>query len=222
VHQVVIESGYMNTATTGAGANSSTSVGPALVKTGIGPRVEFDVTPPVFQATNDGVMRTSGATDAGFGLKAILGYSQRASYGVGALMTVPSGGKAFSSGANTYSLLVNGSYALSGVVSLFQTASFNSLVGADSTGKLVRFGSYVESLGATYNLPSNWSVYAEGSEFSSTSPGGDRRALIDYGVIKNVGAHLQFDAEVGNALNAVSGSRFHYFGVGASFLLGKV
>jgi hypothetical protein len=221
-HQWMIETGYTNTATVGAGSNSGTNVPQALIKTGIGPRIEFDLLPPSMQKTNNGISTLSGTSDIGFGFKALLGYSQRATYGVSVLATLPCGSAAFTSGANTYTLDLNGTYAVNGRFSLFGTAAFNSLAGTDARGNLARFDSFIPSLGATYSLPSNWSLYAEGAMFNPVALGAGNSRLIDYGIAKNVGSRLQLDAEVGNSLNALNASRFHYFGVGASFLFGPL
>jgi hypothetical protein len=218
--QIVIETGYMNTATTGTGANSTATYPQALVKTGIGPRIEFDLTPPSVVNTNNGVATISGTSDLGLGVKAVLGYSSRALYGIGASMTVPTGSAAFTNGANTYSLILNGTYSLTSALSLFSTLGYSSLVGTDANGKLARFGSFIPSAGVSYSLPSNWYAFVEAANFGKLGPTGGSRTIIDYGIEKVVG-RTQFDAEVGNALNVVNGSRFHYVGAGVSVLIGK-
>jgi hypothetical protein len=206
--------------TTGTGANSTASFPQTFIHMGIGPRIEFGLTPPSDQIVNNGITRTSGTSDLGFGLKAVLGYSERAIYGVGLSMTVPTGSAAFTNGADTYALIINGSYTLTSRFSLFGTAGLDSLVGADANGKLVRFGSFIPSMGATYSLPSNWFLYAEGASFGKVAPNAGSRGLIDYGVQKLCG-RVQFDASAGNAPNVVSGSRFHYVGFGVSALFGE-
>ena len=218
--QFVIETGYTNTTTIGAGANSTTNVPQAFIHTGIGPRIEFDLTPPSAESANNGIATTSGTSDLGFGLKAVAGYSSRALYGLGVSMTVPSGSAAFTNGANTYEVTLNGSYSLTSSLSLFGTAGFASLVGPDVNGNLARFGSFIPSLGATYSLPANWYVFVEGANFGKVTPSGGSRTLIDYGIQK-VSGRVQFDAETGNALNVVNGSRFHYVGAGVSALFGR-
>lgn len=218
--QVVLETGYTNTTTTGVGANSTINVPQAFVHAGISPRIEVNFTPPSAQSTNNGMMKTSGDGDVGFGTKAVLGYSSRAVYGVGGSMTLPTGSSAYTNGANTYELLLNGSYTLTNTLSLFGTAGFTSLVGTDANGNLARFGSFIPAVGATYSLPSNWSVFVEGANFSKIAPNAGSRTLVDYGIIK-VAGRMQFDAEVGNTPNAGSGSRFHYVGFGVSALFGR-
>ena len=218
--QVVVETGYINITMTGAAPNSTTSIPQAFIHTGIGPRIELNLSPPSAQNTQNGIAKTLGTTDIGFGVKAVLGYTSRALYGIGASMTVPSGSAAFTNGANTYELIVNGSYSLTSRLSLFGTAGFASLVGADAKGDVGRFGSFIPSLGTTYSLPSNWYVFVEGANFGKVAPNAGSRTLVDYGIQKVVG-RTQFDAEAGNALNVVNGSRSHYVGVGVSVLLGK-
>jgi hypothetical protein len=218
--QFAVETGYSEITTTGAGANSTASYPQTFIHTGIGPRMEIGFTAPSIQITNDGITRTSGTSDLGFGLKATLGYSSRAIYGVGVSMTIPTGSAAFTNGADTYTMILNGSYTLTSQLSLFGTAGFNSLAGPDATGKLVRFGSFNPSVGATYSIPSNWYVYVEGASSGKVAPNAGSRGLIDYGVQKLFG-RVQFDASAGNALNVVSGSRFHYVGFGVSALFGK-
>ena len=220
-HEAVLETGYMNTTTIGMSANSTTGVPQAFIHTGIGPRLEFDFTPPSAESTNNGVTKISGSTDLGFGFKALLGYTARAQYGVGVSMTVPSGSAAYTNGANTYSFIINGSYTLSSNLSPFSTVAFDSRVGTDSSGNLKRFASFVPALGISYTLPSNWYVYGEAMNFSKVAPNSGSQSLLDYGVQKVIGQHVQLDAEVGNALNVVSGSRYHHVGAGASFLFGK-
>src|SRR4029077_7718605 len=127
---------------------------------------------------------------------------------VGVSMSIPTGSAAFTNGADTYTMIFNGSYTLTNQLSLFGTAGFNSLAGPDATGKLVRFGSFNPSVGATYSIPSNWYVYVEGASSGKVAGNAGRRGLVDYGVQKLCG-RVQFDASAGNALNVVSGSRFH-------------
>jgi hypothetical protein len=218
--QIAVETGYSETTTTGAGANSSANYPQMFIHTGIGPRIEFGLTLPSDQITNNGITRITGMSDLGFGVKATLGYSSRAIYGIGVSMTIPTGSAAFTNGADTYTMLLNGSYTLSNQFSLFGTAGLNSLTGSDAKGKLVRFESFNPSAGATYSLPSNWFVYVEGAGSGKVAPNVGSRGLIDYGVQKLCG-RVQFDASAGNALNVVSGSRFHYIGFGMSALFGK-
>ena len=217
---VVVETGYTNTTTTGVGANSTTNVPQAFIRTGIGPRIEVNLTPPSAESTNNGIASTSGTSDIGFGLKAVLGYSARGLYGIGGSMLMPTGSAAFTNGANTYELTLNGSYSLTSTLSLFGTAGFASLVGTDANGNLARFGSFIPSVGLTYSLPSSWYVFVEGADFGKVTPNGGNRLLVDYGVQKASG-RVQFDAEAGNALNVVNGSRYHYIGAGVSALFGK-
>jgi hypothetical protein len=218
--QIVVETGYTETTAIGAGANDSANYPQIFIHTGIGPRIEFGLTAPSVQITNDGTTRSTGTSDLGFGLKATLGYTSSVVYGIGISMTVPTGSAAFTNGADTYAIIVNGSYTMTSRLSFFGTAAFDSLTGTDTNGKLQRFGSFIPSLGATYSLPSNWFVYAEGASFGTVAPNAGSRGLIDYGVQKLCG-RVQFDASAGNALNVVSGSRFHYVGFGVSALFGK-
>ena len=217
--QVVLESGYSSTTTTGAGANSTSNVPQSFIHIGIGPRIEIDLTPPSAEIMNNGIARTSGTSDIGVGFKALLGYSSRAVYGFGLSMTMPTGSAAFTNGADTYELILNGAYTLTRQISLFGTVGFTSLNGTDANGKSVRFGSFVPSTGAAYALPSNWYVYVEGADLGKASPNAGSRGFVDYGVQKVCG-RVQFDAEVGNGLNAVNGSRFHDVGFGVSALFG--
>lgn len=217
--QVVVESGYSATTTTGKGANSTTNVPQSFIHIGIGPRIEIDLTPPSAEIVNNGIARTSGTSDIGAGFKAVLGYSSRALYGFGGSMTMPTGSAAFTNGADTYELILNGAYTLTSRLSLFGTAGFTSLNGTNANGKSARFGSFVPSTGAAYSLPSNWYVYVEGANLGKASPNAASRGFVDYGMQKVCG-RVQFDAEVGNALNAVNGSRFHSVGFGVSALFG--
>jgi hypothetical protein len=218
--QIAVETGYSETTTTGAGANSAANYPQMFVHAGIGPRMEVGFTAPSTQIVNNGIIRASGTSDLGFGLKETLGYSSRGIYGIGLSMTVPTGSAAFTNGSDTYALIVNGSYTLSSQFSLFGTAGFDSLTGTDARGNIVRFGSFIPSVGATYSLPSNWFVYVEGASFGTVAPNAGSRRLVDYGVQKLCG-RVQFDASAGNALNVVGGSRFHYVGFGVSALFGK-
>jgi hypothetical protein len=218
--QIAVETGYTETTTISAGANASANYPQLFIHTGIGPRIEFGMTAPSIQIVNDGITRTTGTSDLGFGLKETLGYTSSAIYGIGVSMTVPTGSAAFTNGADTYALIFNGSYTMTSRLSFFSTAAFDSLAGTDANGKLVRFGSFIPSVGATYSLPSNWFVYAEGASFGKIAPNAGSRGLIDYGVQKLCG-RVQLDASAGNALNVVSGSRFQYVGFGVSALFGN-
>jgi hypothetical protein len=210
----LLESGYTNTVTTGAGGGVSVSYPQSLVRVGTPVRdLEFQIVLPTYERTTLGGL-AGGFSDAGVGLKYELGYTSKASYGINVIATEPTGDSAFTSGLATYTGNVNLSYTLS------PEFSFQSLAAPQSNGGVVRGGAFVSSLVLTAALPGNAQLFAEAANFTHASLGAPSRLLYDFGLQKQLSPNVLADIEGGIAPAPVNGQRQHYIGAGLS--IGKL
>ena len=217
--KVLVETGYSNSVTTGSAGGITVSYPQALLRFGSGyDRFEYEFTPPSVEITNFAGTIGRGATDMGAGLKYLLGYSSNASWGVDALVTVPSGSSAFTALIPQYTADFNWTYTVNSLIGLGGTLGFNSLGGTDPNGNIKRFFSFIPSIDATIGYPKNSQFYAEYVYYSQTAPGLVGRSLVDYGFIHDFGPHIQVDVESGVQPTTINGQRMHYFGVGLSLM----
>jgi hypothetical protein len=217
---VLLESGYTNTVTSGAGGGVSVSYPQSLVRVGLPVRdLEFQIVLPTYERTTLGGP-ADGFSDAGVGLKYELGYTSKASYGINVIATEPTGDSAFTSGLATYTGNANLSYTLSPEFALASTLSFQSLAAPQSNGGVVRGGAFVSSLVLTAALPGNAQLFGEAAYFTHASLGAPSRVLYDFGLQKQLSPNVLADVEGGIAPAPVNGQRQHYIGAGLS--IGKL
>jgi hypothetical protein len=217
---VLVESGYTNTVTTGAGGGVSVSYPQSLLRVGTPLRdLEFQIVLPTYERTTLGGL-ADGFSDAGAGLKYELGYTAKASYGINVIATEPTGDSAFTSGLATYTGNLNLSYTLSPEFGLASTLSFQSLAAPQSNGGAVRGGAFVSSLVLTAGLPGNAQLFGEAAYFSHASLGAPSRVLYDFGLQKQLTPNVLADVEGGIAPAPVNGQRQQYIGAGLS--IGKL
>ncbi len=208
-NHVLVETGYQNTTSYGVG---NTVVYPqTLIRIGTRvPALELDFSPPEIQRSGG----LAGPTDAGAGLKYVLGYTPKSSYGVQVFITVPTGLTAFSANETQSTYALTAGYTFNAVLSVAAGASIASLAAAGQ-----RYTSFTPSLVLSASLPSANSVYAEIAAFSSANgPGTATRTQYIVGAYHDVGQRLQLDAEIGIS-PTVSTGRYHYLGAGISYYL---
>jgi hypothetical protein len=228
--RVLIEAGFREQTTAGAGGASTLSVFPlALIRLGLGGRTELVVQPPAFSnrgGTNLGgvFVPASGAQDAGVGFKRLL--TDRADFqdAVAIFYTAPSGSPqgstGFSAGGPTYTLTYTAAFALKGNVgvSLTQNAVANASPN-DPTGA-TRFFSYQPSLTIGYGFAPSFTLIAANQITTPLGPAGGtgNRVLIGLQRVLSPGVVLDAEYEV-NALQGAPAFRQHAFGVGTAFQL---
>jgi hypothetical protein len=218
-HNVLIEGGYSNTQTTGAGGGTSVAYPQAYLRFGTSdPRLEFDVTPPSTNASSVGGTTAGGASDVGLGAKYELGYSVRWLYGVNAAITYPTGSRAFSAGADQYAGNFNWSYTVNQVIGLSGTMGFNSLSGFDAANVPQSYFAFVPSFVASASLPGPSEFYVEYTYFTQAGVGLGGKNLIDSAFLRDFGNSIQLDVEYGFSPTLLDGQRQHYLGAGASFM----
>ena len=216
---VLIENGYTNTVTTGAGGGVTINYPQSLVRIGVGYHMEVDITPPSFERSSLGGTLASGSSDMNFGAKWELGYSERAYWGAAFLISAPSGDPAFTAGATQYSGLVNWTYTISPVFAAAGTVSVNSLSAANALGQFQQYSATIPTFVLTASLPGEPSeLFGEYVYYSHSGPNVRSRSLIDVGYVRDFGAHVQFDIEYGFQPTIVNGQKLHYFGVGLSLM----
>lgn len=217
--EMLIESGYTNTVTTGAGPGNTASYPQLFVRVGSGDeRFEYEFTPPTVNVTNFGGVVSRGGTDMGFALKYVLGYTSNASWGASAAATIPSGSRGFTTGLAQYSGNFNWSYTVNSIVGVAGTIGFNDLAGTDSAGNLRHFYPIIPSVVVTATYPANSEFFGEYVYYSESGVGLPGRSLFDYGFIHDFGSHIQVDVESGVQPSTINGQRLHYVGAGISVL----
>lgn len=217
---LLLESGYTNLTSSGAGGSSLITFPQGNLRVGLGRNVEFDLNPQS-AAYLSGAPRQVGITDGSIGLKYEIGYSSRLLYGVNALYTLPVGSaNVFSANGDGVLANLNGAFTLSPNVGLFATFGYNAQ-NAGTIGAPARYHDYQPSLGASVSLPANFYVFLEGFGVSSTGPGLGGRYGYDTGFQKDIGSRVQLDFNYFNYLGVQNGQHQHSVGFGAAYLIGS-
>ena len=213
----LVETGYTNTVTTGAGSGVTAAYPQALIRVGIPVHnLELEVIPPSYQRSSVGGSLASGTTDTSYGVKWEIGYTSKAAYGVNVFASEPSGARAFTAGSSTYTENLNGSYTLSPEFSLASTIGFLTNGTLAPNGTSLRSGSFVPTLTLSAALPANSQLFAEAVYYSHAGVGLPATTLYDGGYQKDVSAEVQLDVEAGFAPTPVDGRRQRYVGLGLS------
>ncbi|HZV77746.1 MAG TPA: hypothetical protein VFF63_08320 [Candidatus Babeliales bacterium] len=216
---VLVESGYANTVTTGSGGGSTVTYPQSLVRVGtFDPHLEADVIAPSYNRSSLGDTSASGSSDFGIGAKAELGYGARWLYGVNAAITYPTGSHAFSAGNAQFTGNFNWSYGVNSVVGLSGTMSFNALSGLNANSAPQSYFAFIPSIVAAATLPGPAEYYVEYSYFSRAGPSLAARSLIDTAYLRDFGPKVQLDVEYGFSPTVLNGQKEHYAGAGASFM----
>jgi hypothetical protein len=207
----LLETGFQSTSSDGSG--TTTQVPQALLRIGsdLG-GLEFDALLPSYEHASGSGKSVDGVSDAGLGLKYVLGASPKMSYGLQALVTVPTGTGGFSAGGAVQNYALNATLALGPIFSL--TSTQNAALennGAQS------WASYQPTLVLGAALPSTTvTVFGEIAQFTSAlGPSTPTRTQYIGGVSFDPAAKVQLDVEYGFSPTASTG-KYHYFGVGLS------
>jgi len=214
---LLIEIGYTNTTTSGRGGGVLANYPQAELRLGLPDKLEFDVFPPSLNEAS-GHPAVSGPSDVAAGLKYEIGYTSKALAGVGFVVSLPTGTRAFTSGESTYAFDFNFAYALSPNVGLSGTMAYNAGAMPETSGAVGRFSAFDPSLVLADALPDNFQVFFEGYGSTTAGPGLGSRYAIDGGLQKDIGSRLQLDLEYGDVLTVTGGLHPHAVGFGAAYL----
>lgn len=217
---VLLENGYTNTTTTGAGGGSSALYPQSVLRAGtFDPHLDFEFGFPSAETTSVGQPRVSGSSDISMATKYEIGYSSSALWGVYAAVTMPTGSKAFSAGNAQFTGDLDGAYTINSEFSLAGTLSFNALSATNAAGLPQSYFAFIPSLELSAALPGGPSqISAEYAYFSASGPALPAKSLIDFVYQRDFGGHVQFDVEYGFSPTVINGQKQHYIGAGLSFM----
>lgn len=214
---VLVETGYANVVSTGPQTGVAPNYPQAVVRIGtFDPRVEFDIFPPNYTRSSVGPL-TTGWTDLALGTQFTLGHNDKAIWGGGAIVSIPTGSPALSAGAAQYTGDFNWVYNLSPVFGLFGTESFNALSARSASGTAQSYFAFTPSTGLSAQL-SNTVLYGEYTYYSQEGPGLGSKGLFDFGLEQGIGSHVEVDVEYGFSPPDATGVKQHYVGAGLSFM----
>jgi hypothetical protein len=215
-----MENGYTNTTTSGSGGGSAANYPQSLLRIGTAdPHLDFELGFPSTETSSVGQPTVTGTSDVSLGTKYELGYSSNADWGVYGAITYPTGSKAFTAGNAQFIGDFNGAYTINPEFSIAGTLSFNALSGTNAAGAPQSYFAFIPSLELSAALPGGPSqISAEYAYFSAAGPGLGEKNLIDFVYQRDLGGHLQFDAEYGFSPTTINGQTSHYVGAGLSFM----
>jgi len=215
---VLIETGYSNTSTSGPGGSHTLLYPQAAVRVGLPGKLEFDLDPSSF-TRESGTPATSGTTDAMLGLHYEFGYTGNLVYAVNALYTLNTGTPAFSGNGDGERLNVEAAYTLSPALGLFSTLGY-ATQSAGTVSVPARVRTFAPSLGLTLTLPKGFDVLGEGFGTTSNAPGEGGSYAVDVAAQKTIGSRVLLDANFFAYPPAQGNSHQTVAGFGASYLLG--
>jgi len=216
---LLIETGYTNATTSGAGASSLVSYPQATLRVGVARNLEFDLVPESI-ARLSGDPRLTGTTDSAIGAKYEFGYTSKFVYGANVLYTLSTGNGPFTGNGDGLLANLNAGLTLSPALAVFATLGYNEQSAATPSIP-ARFHAFQPSLGLSLALPQSFAFYAEGFDQSSTGPGLGGRFGYDLGIQKDVGSRLQLDVNYYNYPGVQNGGHLHSIGFGAAYLIGS-
>jgi hypothetical protein len=216
----LLENGYTNTTTTGAGGGSSALYPQSVLRVGtFDPHLDFEFGFPSAETSSAGQEEISGSTDISMATKYELGYSSSAMWGAYGAVTMPTGSKAFTAGNAQFIGDLDGAYTINSVFSLAGTLSFNALSGNNAAGLPQSYFAFIPSIELSAALPGGPSqISAEYAYFSASGPALPSKSLIDFVYQRDFGGHVQFDLEYGFSPTPINGQKQHYLGAGLSFM----
>jgi hypothetical protein len=214
-----VETGYTNTTTSGIGGGSSANYPQGLIRIGTAnPHFDVELGPPSAETSSVGEPTVTGSSDVSVGAKYEIGYSSAADWGVNGLITFPTGSPAFSAGDPQFTGSLNGAYTVNSVLGIAGSLSFNALSGLNQSGAPQSYFAFIPSLEVTAALPGPSEFFGEYAYFSQAGIGLGGKSLLDFGYIRDLGGHVQFDVEYGFSPTPINGQKQHYFGAGLSFM----
>jgi hypothetical protein len=216
----LLENGWTNTVTTGPGGGNIATYPQSFLRVGtFDPHLEFTFAPPSFNRSSVGGSLVGGWSDINLGAKYELGYTSKAAWGVGAIVSFPTGGRAFTAGNAQYSGDLNWTYTLDPTWSLAGTVSANALSAYNAAGIAQSYFAWIPSIVLSASLPQSSSLFAEYTYYSRAAPNAGPKSLIDVGYTRDLGPNVQVDVEYGDSPTPLSAQTQHYVGAGLSFLL---
>ena len=218
-HRILVETGWSNTITTGAGGGATTSFPQTFIHVGTwDSHLEFTVAPPSWNRTTVGGTALDGTSDANFGAKYELGYDAKAVWGVDAIVTVPSGDLGFTGGKPQYQAAFNWTYALGPVYGLAGSINESSVTAFDASNTVRAFTVFDPTLNLSAALPNTAQAFVEYAYFSHAGLGLGPKSLIDFGYIRDLTPYSQIDVEYGYSPTPILGQKQHFVGFGFSFM----
>lgn len=216
----LLENGYTNTTTSGAGGGSSAIYPQSVLRIGtVDPHLDFEFGFPSAETSSVGQPTVTGTSDVSLATKYELGYTANADWGVYGAITYPTGSKAFTAGNAEFTGNFSGAYTINSEFSLAGTLSFNALSGTNAGGVAQSYFAFIPSLELSAALPGGPSqISAEYAYFSAAGPNLGGKSLIDFVYQRDFGNHLQFDVEYGFSPTVIDGQTQHYVGAGLSFM----
>jgi hypothetical protein len=212
VGQLVIESGYRNQVTSGAGTSWLTTYPSLVARFSAGGANEIVVLPPLAYSFRTGrdlggtFVPAAGIQDAGAGFKHRLHDLAWMQDALELFITLPtgypSGAPGFTFGVPTYLLGYSASFSLSDRLGLTTTQNFNLTAGANGTGALVPYVSYQPSLGLSYALSSRTSLLLQDQLTTRGGPGASAGNRGFAALQQSVGANAVADVELRTKLLA--------------------
>lgn len=216
-NHVLVENGYANVVSTGPAAGVAANYPQSVIRIGtFDPNFEVDIFAPNY--THSNASAPSGWGDFSIGTQFHLGQSGNAVWGGGAIVSIPTGNRAFTAGAAQYTADFNWVYNLGPVFGLFGTESFNALSAPNASGNAQSYFAFIPSTGVSAQLSPASVIYGEYNYFSQEGPGLSGKSLFDFGYEQALGPHVVFDVEYGFQPPDASGQKQHYFGAGLSFM----
>jgi hypothetical protein len=215
-----IENGYTNTVTTGQGGGNTAAYPQSLIRVGtFDPHLDFELGPITENHSSVGGVASNGSSDLSLGAKYELGYSSNADWGINAVVTIPTGAKAFGAGNAQYTGNFNWAYTINSEFGLSGTLGFNAFSAYNSAGVPQSYFAFAPTLEASAALPGGPSqISAEYAYFSSAGPNLGGKSWFDFIYQRDFGQHVQFDVEYGFSPTLINGQKQHYIGAGLSFM----
>jgi Putative MetA-pathway of phenol degradation len=192
------------------GGTKNLSLPGALLRIGLGHRMELRLGGDGFLSQVEGGARTSGYSDVEVGIKIRLLDQRRAGFDLAVIpmASLPSGANGFTSGGIDPTVKVTLARELPAGFGLSGNINFASV--SDETG---RFAQRAVSLSLGHDLLAGWGGFVEAYSFTPMSRGEAAGATLDWGVSRPIGVNLQFDLEAGRGLTSPAPDWF----VGAGF-----
>ena len=205
--------------TTGPGGGNTATYPQSFLRVGTDDaHLEFTFGPPSFNRSSLNGSLIGGWSDINLGAKYELGYTSKAVWGVGAIVSFPTGSRAFTAGSPQYTGDFNWTYAFNSTWSLAGTVSANALSAYNAAGIAQSYFACIPSIVVSASLPNSSSLFAEYTYYSRAAPNAGAKSLIDAGYTRDLGSSVQVDVEYGDSPTRLNAQTQHYVGAGLSFL----
>ncbi|MBV8488987.1 MAG: hypothetical protein JO199_00555 [Candidatus Eremiobacteraeota bacterium] len=216
---VALENGYNNLVITGPGGGNISSYPHSLLRFGTAnPHFDVEIGPAFTNHSTAGGTVTNGWSDLGIGVKDENGYSARWLWGENAVLTIPTGSRAFTGGNTQFNGNFNWAYTVNPVLSFAGTMGFNANSAYNSGGVPQSYFAFTPSVEAVAALPGPSQIVAEYAYFSAAGPNLGSQSYYDFTYSRDLGAHVQVDAQYGFSPTLILGQKQHFVSFGLSFM----